>query len=183
MAMLLGLSRDWDTLDKEEKETLYAKEREMAEQFRERAGSLVCRDLIAEHPHGDTHNSMKPYCRSLVGLAASIVGAPRAGRRRKGEDMMTSKQRAALRALANGLPAWFQVGKGGVTENMLADVSAALDAHELVKLTVLKTAGISAKEALAVISERLGAEQVAATGNKVVIYRRSTREGVKHIEF
>ena len=73
MAMLLGLSRDWDTLDKEEKETLYAKEREMAEQFRERAGSIVCRDLIAEHPHGDTHNSMKPYCRSLVGLAASIV--------------------------------------------------------------------------------------------------------------
>ena len=73
MVMLLGLSRDWDTLDKEEKETLYAKEREMAEQFRERAGSIVCRDLIAEHPHGDTHNSMKPYCRSLVGLAASIV--------------------------------------------------------------------------------------------------------------
>ena len=73
MAMLLGLSRDWDTLDKEEKETLYAKEREMAEQFRERAGSIVCRDLIAEHPHGDTHNSMKPYCRSLVGRAASIV--------------------------------------------------------------------------------------------------------------
>lgn len=97
--------------------------------------------------------------------------------------MITSKQRAALRSAANGLPAWFQVGKGGVTENMLADVSAALDAHELVKLTVLKTAGISAKEALVLLSEALGAEQVAATGNKVVIYRRSTREGVKHIEF
>ena len=73
MAMLLGLSREWDTLDKAEKETLYAKEREMAEKFRERAGSIVCRDLIAEHPHGDTHNSLKPHCKSLVGLAASIV--------------------------------------------------------------------------------------------------------------
>lgn len=73
MAMLLGLSRDWDTLDKEEKEELYAKERELAEKFREKAGSIVCRDLVAAHPHGDTHNSMKPYCKSLVGLAASIV--------------------------------------------------------------------------------------------------------------
>ena len=73
MAMLLGLSRGWDTLDKDEKEELYAREREMAEKFREKAGSIVCRDLIAEHPHGDTHNSMKPYCKRLVGLAASIV--------------------------------------------------------------------------------------------------------------
>ena len=66
MAMLLGLSRG-------EKEELYARERAMAEKFREKAGSIVCRDLIAEHPHGDTHNSMKPYCKRLVGLAASIV--------------------------------------------------------------------------------------------------------------
>lgn len=73
MAMLLGLSRQWDTLDKEEKEELYAKERELAQKFREKAGSIVCRDLVAAHPHGDTHNSMKPYCKSLVGLAASIV--------------------------------------------------------------------------------------------------------------
>ena len=66
-------ARGWDTLDKDEKEELYAREREMAEKFREKAGSIVCRDLIAEHPHGDTHNSMKPYCKRLVGLAASIV--------------------------------------------------------------------------------------------------------------
>lgn len=73
MAMLLGLSRDWDTLDRSDKETLYAKEREMAEKFRERAGSIVCRELVAKHPHADTHNSEKTYCKSLVGLAASIV--------------------------------------------------------------------------------------------------------------
>lgn len=73
MAMLLGLSRGWDTLDKSEKEELYAFERELAEKFREKAGSIVCRDLVAAHPHEDTHNSMKPYCKKLVGLAASIV--------------------------------------------------------------------------------------------------------------
>ena len=73
MAMLLGLSRGWDTLDKSEKEELYAFERELAEKFREKAGSIVCRDLVAAHLHEDTHNSMKPYCKKLVGLAASIV--------------------------------------------------------------------------------------------------------------
>ena len=96
--------------------------------------------------------------------------------------MITSKQRAALRAAANGLPAWFQIGKGGVSENMAADVSAALDAHELVKVTVLKTAGIEAKDALHTLAGLLGAEEVSATGNKIVLYRRSTREGVAHIE-
>ena len=73
MAMLLGLMQHPDMLDKENKEEFYAKERELAEKFRERAGSIVCRDLIAEHPHGNTHNSEKPYCMKLVGLAASIV--------------------------------------------------------------------------------------------------------------
>ncbi len=102
---------------------------------------------------------------------------------RYGEDMLNSKQRAALRAAANGLPAWFQVGKGGVGDNLVADISAALDAHELVKVTVLKTAGVSASEVLAELAERLGAEQVCATGNKVVLYRRSEKDGVRHIEF
>ena len=55
------------------KRSFTPRERAMAEKFREKAGSIVCRDLIAEHPHGDTHNSMKPYCKQLVGLAASIV--------------------------------------------------------------------------------------------------------------
>lgn len=97
--------------------------------------------------------------------------------------MLSGKQRAALRAAANGLDAWFQVGKGGVNDNMAADLSAALDAHELVKVTVLKTAGATPKEILRELSVRLGAEEVAATGNKIVLYRRSEKEGVKHLEF
>ena len=48
---------------------------------------------------------------------------------------------------------------------------------------VLKTAGAAPKEILRELSVRLGAEEVAATGNKIVLYRRSEKEGVKHIEF
>ena len=96
---------------------------------------------------------------------------------------MNGKQRAALRAAANGLSAWFQVGKGGVNDNLVADVSAALDAHELVKLTVLKTAGEEPKAVLRTLSRKLAAEEVAAVGNKIVLFRRSSKEGVKHLEF
>lgn len=97
--------------------------------------------------------------------------------------MLNGKQRAALRAAANGLDAWFQIGKGGISDNMVADVSAALDAHELVKLTVLRTAGEEPKVLLRELAEKLDAEEVASVGGKIVLYRRSDREGVKHIGF
>lgn len=97
--------------------------------------------------------------------------------------MITSKQRAALRAAANGLPAWFQIGKGGINDNMAEDISAALDAHEMVKITVLKTAGEEPKALLRFLAGRLGAEEVSAVGNKIVLYRRSEKDGVTHIEF
>lgn len=96
--------------------------------------------------------------------------------------MIDGKQRARLRALANGLQPYFQIGKGGINENMKADVSAALEAHELVKISVLRTADGTPRELLAELAAALGAEEVAATGGKIVLYRRSSREGVKHIE-
>ena len=69
ISMLTGL----DTLVPEEKSRLYALEREFAEKFKDRAGSYICRDLIERHPHGDTHNSQKPACQQLVGLAVELI--------------------------------------------------------------------------------------------------------------
>ena len=69
ISALIGL----DTLVPHEKNKLYALERDFAEKFQERAGSYVCRDLIKKHPHGDTHNSKKPACENLVGLAVEII--------------------------------------------------------------------------------------------------------------
>ena len=73
MFMVAGLSRKWDTLERESKNALYALERRMAEKFAEQTGSIVCRELLLSRPHGDTHNSKKPKCKELVGIAARIV--------------------------------------------------------------------------------------------------------------
>lgn len=73
MFMVAGLARKWDTLDRESKNALYALERTMAQKFAERTGSIVCRELLLTRPHGDVHNSQKPKCRELVGIAAHIA--------------------------------------------------------------------------------------------------------------
>jgi len=87
--------------------------------------------------------------------------------------MLTSRQRAALRAMANDLAPIFQIGKGGLNDNLIKSIDEALEARELVKITILETADITAKKALAYIAERTGAEQVQHIGRKLVLYRRS----------
>ena len=90
--------------------------------------------------------------------------------------MLTSKQRAYLRSLAHDLPTIMQVGKGGLGDNMLKTFSDALEARELIKLTVLENSGENPKELLQVLAAQLGAEPVAATGRKIVLYRASTKK-------
>ena len=92
--------------------------------------------------------------------------------------MLTSKQRAFLRAKANGLDAIFQVGKGGITENLLNQIGDALEARELIKLSVLETSMLTAKEASAAICEALGADPVQCVGAKIVIYRPNSEKPV-----
>ena len=90
--------------------------------------------------------------------------------------MITSKQRAYLRGLANDLTAIMQIGKGGVTENMLKTFSDALEARELIKLHVLENSGYTPREMLDAIAEALDAEPVSATGRKIVLYRASEKK-------
>lgn len=94
---------------------------------------------------------------------------------------MTSKQRAALKAKANGCEAVFQIGKGGVSDTLVSAVSDALDARELVKLTVLKTCAEPPGHVLAVLADKLHAEPVCAIGSKIVLYRFSP-DKTEHIE-
>lgn len=86
---------------------------------------------------------------------------------------MTSKQRAFLRGLAQSLDTIFQVGKGGVGENMIKQVSDALEARELIKLRVLDNSDYSAKEAAEILSEETSSEIVQVIGTKFVLYRES----------
>ena len=89
--------------------------------------------------------------------------------------MITSKQRAYLRAMATELPAIMQIGTGGLTENRLNTFSDALQARELIKLHVLENSGAAPKEVLNALAEALGAEAIAATGRKIVLYRASEK--------
>lgn len=86
---------------------------------------------------------------------------------------MTSKQRAYLRTMANSLDTIFQVGKGGVGENMCKQINDALEARELIKLRVLENSDYSAKEAAAEIAEYVGADVVQVIGTKFVLYKES----------
>ncbi len=90
--------------------------------------------------------------------------------------MLTSKQRAQLRGLAAELDTVLQIGKGGITENVIAQVSDALTARELVKGKVLESSLLSAREACEALAEACNAEQVQFIGSKFVLYRRNDAE-------
>lgn len=89
--------------------------------------------------------------------------------------MITSKQRSYLRALAHGTDAIFQLGKGGIEENFLKQIDDALEARELIKLAVLSNSGYGAREASDEICTELGCEGIQAIGNKIVLYRKSSK--------
>lgn len=90
--------------------------------------------------------------------------------------MISSKQRAYLRGLANDIPAIMQVGKGGLSENLLKTFSDALEARELIKLSVLENSGETPRAVADALAEALGADVVAVTGKKVVLYRRASKK-------
>lgn len=96
---------------------------------------------------------------------------------------MNGKQRAALRSMASTLAPIFQIGKGNITENQIQGIDDALEKRELIKISVLRSSEIEADEALAFLAEALKATPVCAIGNKIVLYRRSKSDKVKHIEF
>ena len=96
---------------------------------------------------------------------------------------MTTKQRSKLRSLAQNIEPVGQVGKGGLSENMISGLSHALEKRELVKITVLNNAEDDISDIAAELAEKLGAEVVCVIGHKVVLYRLSHKENVKHIEF
>ena len=89
--------------------------------------------------------------------------------------MLTSKQRAEFRAQANTLETTLIVGKGGVTEAVLAEAENLLTARELVKGKVLEAALMSPREVCDAICDATGAEGVACVGSKFVIWRFSEK--------
>ena len=96
--------------------------------------------------------------------------------------MITSKQRAYLRKLANGIEPLFQIGKGGVGDELLKQLAIALEARELIKVHILETALLDTKSAANEIAEALGAEPVQAIGSKFVLYKQAKNVKNRKIE-
>ncbi|TYQ16336.1 UNVERIFIED_CONTAM: RNA-binding protein [Acetivibrio alkalicellulosi] len=92
--------------------------------------------------------------------------------------MLTGKQRSYLRSLANGIDSIFQVGKGGINDNMIKQFNEALEARELIKVTVLKSALIKTRDVCEEAANLTEADIVQVIGNKFVLYKESKENKV-----
>ena len=90
--------------------------------------------------------------------------------------MLSSKQRAFLRSMANTMDPIMQVGKSGVGEELITSVNNALEARELIKMSALETAPVTAREAADELAEETGADVVAVVGRRFVLYRPSKKK-------
>ena len=89
--------------------------------------------------------------------------------------MLTSKQRAYLRGKASVKDTLFQIGMGGINDNMMKQLYDALEARELIKIRTLDNSDVSPREAADRISEVLGAEVAGVIGSKIILYRESRK--------
>ena len=94
---------------------------------------------------------------------------------------MTSKQRAYLTGLAMTEDAVLQIGKSSVTPEVTAAVDEALEARELVKLSVLKNCMDDGRSMADVLAERTHSEVVQVIGRKIVLYKPAKDEKKRKI--
>ena len=87
--------------------------------------------------------------------------------------MLTSKQRAGLRSMANTMDTILYVGKDGITDATVKEAYDALEAREIIKCAVQQNCELTAREALDELCARLHAEPVQCIGRRFVMYRES----------
>ena len=92
--------------------------------------------------------------------------------------MLTSKQRAYLKGLANSLDTIFQVGKAGITPELTKSIDDALEARELIKANVLDNNMLGIRETAQTLAERTHSDVVQVIGNRFVLYRPSKKKPV-----
>lgn len=94
---------------------------------------------------------------------------------------MTTKQRAYLKGLAMTMEPIFQIGKGSISPSLIAAISEALEARELIKISVLKNCADDPKELAQIVAERTRSQVVQVIGKKIVLYKEGKDEKKKII--
>jgi len=97
-------------------------------------------------------------------------------------EMITTKQRAHLRALGNALEPVMQIGKEGLSDNSLTSIRQVLEARELAKFKVLQNCDEGPKLLANEIASKIGADVVQVIGKIFILYKKSKKKGAKHIE-
>ena len=92
--------------------------------------------------------------------------------------MITSKQRAALRSQSNGMETIFQIGKGGIRDMPAQQAEDALKARKMIKLRVLESAPVFAREAAQELAEKCGAEIVQVIGSRFILFKRNPEKPI-----
>ena len=95
--------------------------------------------------------------------------------------MISTKERAFLRGLAQKLEPVVQIGKGGITDSVLTSIDLVLDKRELIKIRLLPNSLLDTKTAMEQICGGLGADPVQQIGSVLVIYKFSTHKDAKHV--
>lgn len=93
--------------------------------------------------------------------------------------MLTSKQRATLKSIAQKEDTIFQIGKGGISENLIFQTADALRARELIKLKVLDTALTNAQDIANELAEKTDSEVVQVIGFKIILFKKSKENKYK----
>lgn len=94
------------------------------------------------------------------------------------KTMLNSKQRAYLRGIASGYETIFQIGKGGISDNLIMQVNDALKKRELIKLRVLDNSMLTAREAADQLAEQTKSDVVQVIGSRFVLFKRNPQEPV-----
>ena len=93
--------------------------------------------------------------------------------------MLTVKQKVKLRSLAMNLKPIYQIGKDGITQNLIEGLSLALEAHELIKVSILKTVSAPLKQIAYDITCATHSELIQIIGRQVVLYKQSKKQLIK----
>ncbi len=94
---------------------------------------------------------------------------------------MTSKQRSYLKGLAMNIEPIFQIGKSSLTPEITNAIAEALEARELIKITILKNCADDGTSIASILSERTHSEVVQVIGRKIVLYKQAKDEAKRKI--